>query len=237
MAQVILDALLSEYREALGPEDPEGEEILRFRRFLLLHGGLRKLEAPGGKAQIIDRPAALRCFHFSQHLDWYLAEKEGASRAAVERARAALDHFNQWLFERNHIPAEDFEENRESILGGAQGSPGDEDADAPGDPGGEASELLPGIPEEKDFYVPGEYAVLLSGDFVLTRVEEESLYAIREGDREETGPIRVGREIAASSRIGDPVHLSLGKAGDHWNLLSLTRRRTGPPNSSHGGGE
>ena len=68
MAHPILDAILSEYREVLGSANPESAEVQRFRQFLLLHGGVKTLEAPGGKAQIIDRPEALRCFHFSQYL-------------------------------------------------------------------------------------------------------------------------------------------------------------------------
>lgn len=226
MAPPILDALLSEYRDVLGAANPEAAEIQRFRRFLLLHGGVKKLEAPGGKAQIIDGPEALRCFHFSQYLDWYLAEKEGESRSAVESARAAMNHLNQWLFEGNHVPVEDFEENRESILGGAEGTPPRDDTAPLEDSEEEEAGSLPGVPEEKDFYVPGEYAVLVSGDFVLTRVEEGILYGIREGDREATGPIRVSREVGEGCRIGDRVHLSLGKAGDHWNLLSIGRRRS-----------
>jgi len=226
MVHPILDAVLSEYREVLGPANPESAEVQRFRQFLLLHGGVKTLEAPGGKAQIIDRPEALRCFHFSQYLDWYLTEKEGESPFAVERSRAAMIHLNQWLFEASYVPVEDFEENRESILGDAEGPPRREDTTLPEDSEEEATDPLHAIPEEKDFYVPGEYAVLLSGDFVLTRVEEGSLYGIREGEREETGPIVVDREVATGSRIGDRVHLSLGKAGDHWNLLGIGRRRS-----------
>jgi len=229
VAHPILDAILSEYREVLGPANPETAEIQRFRQFLLLHGGIKKLEAPGGKAQIIDHPEALRCFHFSQYLDWYLTEKEGVSRLAVERARAAMIHFNQWLFEASYVPVEDFEENRESILGDAEGSPLREDPAPSEDAEDGGSDALPGVPEEKDFYVPGEYAVLLSGDFVLTKIGEGILYGIREGDREETGPILVDREISGGSRIGDRVHLSLGKAGDHWNLLGIGRRRSSSP--------
>ncbi len=225
MAHPILDAILSEYQEVLGSANPESAEVQRFRQFLLLHGGVKTLEAPGGKAQIIDRPEALRCFHFSQYLNWYLTEKEGAPPFAVERARAAMIHLNQWLFEASYVPVEDFEENRESILGDAEGPPHREDTTPPEDSEEEASDPSPGVPEEKDFYVPGEYAVLLGGDFVLTRVEEGILYGIREGDREETGPIVVNREVATGCRIGDRVHLSLGKAGDHWNLLGIGRRR------------
>src|SRR5436309_8393804 len=36
--------------------------------------------------------------------DWYLTEKEGAPPFAVERARAAMIHLNQWLFEASYVP-------------------------------------------------------------------------------------------------------------------------------------
>src|SRR2546426_7971026 len=221
MAHPILDAILSEYQEVLGSANPESAEVQRFRQFLLLHGGVKTLEAPGGKAQIIDRPEALRCFHFSQYLDWYLTEKEGASPFAVERARAAMIHLNQWLFEASYIPVEDFEENRESILGAAEGPLRHEDTTPPEDSEEEATDPLHAIPEEKDFYVPGEYAVLLSGDFVLTRVEEGTLYGIREGDREETGHIAEDRDVATGRQIGDRVHLFLHKERDHRHLLRV----------------
>ena len=225
----ILDALLSEYQEVLGAKAPEGAEVERFREFLFLHGGLQKLEPPGRRARILSRVDALRCFHFSQYLDWYLVEKVGASRISIEEARAAMKRFNEWLFERNLIPMADFEENQESIRGGEEGPPVYQQMGAGAaseeDDGQDDSGALPGVTEEKDFYVPGEYQTLLSGEFVLTKVQEGILYGSREGDPGEVGPILVDRAVSAGSRVGDRVHLSLGKAGDHWNLLGIGLRR------------
>jgi len=116
---------------------------------------------------------------------------------------------------------EDFEENRESILGGEEDPPTAGEVAAQTDTEEETSDEIPGISEEKDFYVPGEYPALLSGEFVLTKVQEGILYGKRDGDREEVGPILVNRSVSGGSCVGDRVHLSLGKAGDHWNLLGL----------------
>ena len=96
-----LDALISEYRdEILGPGTQENAELARFREFLLRHGGLKKLEIAGRKAQLLESAEALRCFHFSQYLDWYLTEKVGASRRELEEARAALGYFDTLPEER-----------------------------------------------------------------------------------------------------------------------------------------
>src|SRR5437867_11389962 len=100
----ILDALLSEFqKEVLGPGTPEARELARFHELLVKHGGLRRLQVPGKQAQILEQAHALRCFHFSQYLDWYLTEQVGASRRELEQARAAMQPPNQWLLERQAI--------------------------------------------------------------------------------------------------------------------------------------
>src|SRR4030095_4953729 len=110
-----------------------------------------------------------------------------------------------------------FEENRDSILGseetGAEAAEGEEASD----------EILDTVREEKDLYVPGESSLTLSGEFVLTKVQEGILYGRRAGDPREVGPILVDRSVSSGHKVGDRVHLSLGKAGDHWNVLGLGR--------------
>ena len=81
------------------------------------------------------------------------------------------------------------------------------------------------VREEKDFYVPGEYSSTLSGEFIITKVQEGILYGEHRVDGREVGPILVDRAVSSGHKVGDRVHLSLGKAGDHWNLLSVGRRR------------
>ena len=214
-----LDAVFSEYGEALGPKSPETGEMARFRQFLVMHGGFRA-EPAERKERIVGRAEALRCFHFSQYLGWYLSEKEGLPQRAVEAARATLGHFNEWLLENQIIGVAEFEENRESILGGEEGPPADQEVGA--------SDEAPGIAdvaEERDFYVPGEYSSTLSGEFVITKVQEGILYGRRDGDCREIGPILVDRSVSGGSRVGDRVHLSLGRAGGHWNLLGFGRRK------------
>jgi hypothetical protein len=217
-----LDAVLSDYRETLGPGSPEDREMARFRGFLLMHGGPRKMEVPGRDAHILEPADFLRCFHFSQYLDWYLAEREGVPTAEVEGARAAMNHFNEWLLERGIIGVGDFEENRESILGGEEGPPVFQELGA----GEESTSHSAGVAEERDFYVPGEYASVVGGEFVITKVQEGILYGKRDGDPREIGPILVDRAVSGGSKVGDRVHLSLGKAGSHWNLLTMGRRKS-----------
>ena len=213
-----LDVLLSE----CGSEFPnlaseEKLELEKFREFLVRHGGLRKLEVPGRRAQLLDRADALRCFHFSQYLDWYLPEKARVSRAEVERARAVLSHLSRWLLQRGAISRETFEENLESIEAG-------ELRDGEEQPEESGEEALP-LKEEQDFYVPGEYSRLLSGEFTLTKVQEGILFGRLFGEGDEIGPILLERTVSSGHKVGDRVHLSLGKAGDHWNLLSEGFRR------------
>jgi hypothetical protein len=136
----------------------------------------------------------------------------------VGAARAALRRLNEWLFGAELIGPEDFDENRESILGGEDLAALDREEAAEEEAAG-----LPGPPEEKDFHVPGEYSAVLSGEFVLTKVQEGILYGRRAGERE-IGPILVDRSVSGGHRIGDRVHLAVGKAGDHWNLLSVGPR-------------
>jgi hypothetical protein len=208
-----LDALFSQYREKMGAISPGSREMERFEEFLVGHAGLRKLETPGKGRQLLGGVEALRCFHFSQYLDWYLVEKVGASRREQEAARDVLKRFNEWLLERGAVGLEIFEEHRDSILG--IGETGEESAE-----GEEASdETLDTVREEKDFYVPGEYSLTLSGEFVLTKVQEGILYGRRAEDPREVGPILVDRSVSSGHKVGDRVHLSLGKAGDHWNVL------------------
>ena len=220
----ILDALLSEFqKEVLGPGTPEARELARFHEFLVKHGGLRRLEVPGKQAQILEQAEALRCFHFSQYLDWYLTEKVGASRRELEVARAAMKHLNEWLLERQAITHDAFEENQESILGSEAGPPVYEDVVGSEEEDPEAG--VSSVREEKDFYVPGEYSSTLSGEFIITKVQEGILYGEHRVDGREVGPILVDRAVSSGHKVGDRVHLSLGKAGDHWNLLSVGRRR------------
>ena len=213
-----LETVLAEYRESLDPGSSGTREADRFRGFLVTHAGLRKIESPGRGARLLEGARALRCFHFSQYLDWFLPEKEGAPRVEVESARAALARFNEWLLEKRLIGPEDFEENRESILGTEEGAPAAGEAAARDD-------FAEGVAEERDFHVPGEYAVTLAGEFLLTRVEEGILYGRRDGDLSDVGPILVDRAMSSGSRVGDRVHLSLGRAGDHWNVLGIGRRK------------
>ncbi len=172
---------------------------------------------------MVDPVRALRCFHFSQYLDWFLVEKEAASRSNVEAAREALSRFNRWLRTQGAITEEEFEENRESIE--IETGPVPED----GGPGAGPDEEDPlgaaPIPTEQDFYVPGEYAATVSGEFVITKVQEGILYAVRAGEEREIGPILVERMVSSGHRVGDRIYLSLGKAGGHWNLLHLGRSR------------
>jgi len=213
-----LDAALARYREVLGAESPDAAEIERFRSFLATHAGLGRLAtAPSGAdAAGLDR---LRCFHFSQYLDWYLQEKEGLAAISVGAARAAMRRLNDWLFGAGLIGPEDFDENRESILGREDFSALHREEEAEEEAAGSS-----GLREEKDFHVPGEYSAVLSGEFVLTKVQEGILYGRRAGERE-IGPILVERLVSGGHRIGDRVHLSIGKAGDHWNLLSIGPRQ------------
>jgi hypothetical protein len=217
----ILDALLEEYR-GRHPQDAEGAGgIEGFSEFLARHAGMRRLEVPGKAPRLLGMAAELRCFHYSQYLEWYLPEKLGAPAREKERARVVLGRLNEWLLETRQITREAFEENRESIRGEAdppayqEVSPSVEDRDEEAD----AFE----VQEEQDFYVPGEYSATLSGEFVITKVQEGILYGRRGGDPEEVGPILVDRAVSSGHKVGDVVHLSLGKAGDHWNLLGLGR--------------
>ncbi len=219
MSSRSLETVLAEYRESLDPESPGVLEIDRFRRFLVGHAGLRKIESPGRGARLLEGARDLRCFHFSQYLDWFLAEREGVPGSEVESARAALARFNEWLLEKRLVGEEAFEENRESILGAEEGAPPSGEEEAAGE------DLSAGLAEERDFHVPGEYAATLAGEFLLTRVEEGILYGRRDGDAAETGPILVDRALSSGSRAGDRVHLSLGRAGDHWNVLGIGRRQ------------
>ncbi|MCI0658167.1 MAG: hypothetical protein L0170_14035 [Acidobacteria bacterium] len=217
-----LDVLLSQYRdEALGAE---GREIGRFLEFLLSHGGLKKLEVPGKSARLVDRADRLRCFHFSQFLDWYLTEKLGADHREVEDARLAMGHFNEWLLEQQAITHEAFEENRDSILSGESGPAVYEDVSNPELADEETG--LATLREEKDFYVPGEYSATLSGEFILTQVQEGILYGKFPDGGKEIGPILVDRSVSSGHKVGDRVHLSLGRAGEHWNLLHEGQRRS-----------
>ncbi|HEV8375558.1 MAG TPA: hypothetical protein VGR38_04905 [Candidatus Polarisedimenticolia bacterium] len=224
MAPKTLDAIMSEYREEReGPRSAGAKELERFQEFLVKHLGLRKLEFPGRKEQLLVGAEALRCFHFSQYLDWYLAEKIGVSHQEREAARATLSRFNEWLLERKAISREVFEENQGSILGVEAGPMEREEIAGGGDDPDDAVTMLP---EEKDFYVPGEYSLTLSGEFVITKVQEGILYGRRPVDSKEIGPILVDRTVSGVHKVGDRVHLSLGKAGDHWNVLTLGRRAT-----------
>jgi hypothetical protein len=215
-----LDTILSEYLETPGRDPLEGTEIARLRRFLLSLGGLRKLEVPGREARLLEPVVSLRCFHFSQYLDWYLPEKERLPRREVEEARRRLERFNEWLLESGPISRDDFEENRESIRGGDEGPPVFQEIAA----GEEGEARSPSVAEERDFYVPGEYLSVLSGEFVITKVQEGILYGRRDGDSDEIGPILVDRAVSGGSRVGDRLHMSVGKAGGHWNLLTIGRR-------------
>ena len=220
-----LDALLSQYRlEVLGEDSQDAREMARFREFLVSHGGLRKLQLPGKEDRLMAPSEALRCFHFSQYLDWYLTEKVGASIREVEDARLGLGRFNEWLLEQQAIPREAFEENRESILGGEAGPAVYENVSSPD--GDDEEDGIAAIREEKDFYVPGEYSATLTGEFILTKVQEGILYGKLPDGGKEIGPILVDRAVSSSHRVGDRIHLSLGRAGDHWNLLHEGRRRS-----------
>ncbi len=220
-----LDVLLSQYRvEVLGEKSREAQEMTRFTEFLLSHGALKKLEVPGKPALLVDRTERLRCFHFSQYLDWYLTEKVGADRREVEEARLAMVHFNEWLLEQQAITQEAFEENRDSILSGEGGPAVYEDVSGPGVDDDETG--IPAVREEKDFYVPGEYSATLSGELILTKVQEGILYGTFPDGGKEIGPILVDRAVSSSHKVGDRVHLSLGRAGDHWNLLHEGQRRS-----------
>lgn len=219
-----LDALLSQYKGVLGEESGDAREMARFREFLVSHGGLRKLQLPGKEDRLMAQSEALRCFHFSQYLDWYLTEKVGASIREVEDARLGLGRFNEWLLEQQAIPPEAFEENRESILGGEAGPAVDEDLSS--SDGDDEEDGIAAVREEKDFYVPGEYSATLTGEFILTKVQEGILYGKLPGGGKEIGPILVDRSVSSSHRVGDRIHLSLGRAGDHWNLLHEGQRRS-----------
>jgi len=214
-----LGSVFEEYGVALGPESPELGEMARFREFLVMHAGFRT-ETAGRTARIVGPAEALRCFHFSQYLDWYLSEKEGLPRREVEAARSVMNRFNEWLLGDRIIGVADFEENRESILGGEEGPPVTQEMGASDEGPGIAE-----VTEERDFYVPGEYSSVLSGEFVITKVQEGMLYGRRDGDSREIGPILVVRAVSGGSRVGDRVHLSLGRAGGHWNLLGFGRRK------------
>jgi len=219
-----LDALLSQYRiEVLGEESREAREMARFLEFLVTHGGLRKLQLPGKEERIVAPSEALRCFHFSQYLDWYLTEKAGASRREVEDARVGLGRFNEWLLEQQAIGREGYEENRESILGGETGPAIDEDVSSPE---GDDEDGMAAVREEQDFYVPGEYSATLTGEFILTKVQEGILYGELPDSGREIGPILVDRAVSSSHRVGDRIHLWLGRAGDHWNLLHEGQKRS-----------
>jgi len=216
-----LDAILSEYQQALAGESAPEEAISRFREFLVEHAGLARLDIPGRGPRIVAPAESLRCFHFSQYLEWYLPEKRGAAEGEVEAARASLGRLNAWLLESGRIDRDTFEENRESIRGGGEGPPVFQEI-APGE---EVEPRAPSVAEERDFYVPGEYGAVISGEFLLTRVQEGILYGKREGDVREIGPILVDRAVSSGSRVGDRIHLSAGQAGDHWNLLTIGRLR------------
>ena len=73
--------------------------------------------------------------------------------------------------------------------------------------------------EQEDRGVPEECSAILSGEFVLTKVQEGILYARRDDDPREIGPILVDRAVSSGQRIGDRVTLLLGKVGDRWVLL------------------
>ncbi|HEU5180294.1 MAG TPA: hypothetical protein VFW45_05855 [Candidatus Polarisedimenticolia bacterium] len=223
MAAKILDALFDEYRR-LRPEDAEGSGgITAFAEFLARHGGMRRLEPPGKPPRLLGTASDLRCFHYSQYLEWYLPEKLGAPARDKERAREALRRFNEWLMETGQIGREIFEESRESILGEAEPAAFQNVSGVEEDENEEDENDEFKVPEERDFYVPGEYAATLSGEFLITKVQEGILYGRRSGDVEEVGPILVDRAVSSGHKVGDRVHLSLGKAGDHWNLLGLGR--------------
>ncbi len=218
MGPKILDALFDEYHR-LRPEDAEGPGgIAAFSEFLARHGGMRRLEPPGKPPRLLGTASELRCFHYSQYLEWYLPEKLGAPERDKARAREALRRFNEWLLETRQIDQAAFEESRESILGEAEPAAFQNVSGA-----GEDEDEEFKVPEERDFYVPGEYAATLSGEFLITKVQEGILYGRRSGDSEEVGPILVDRAVSSGHKVGDRVHLSLGKAGDHWNLLGLGR--------------
>lgn len=220
MAPKILDTLFDEYRR-LRPEEVEGPGgIAAFSEFLARHGGMRRLEVPGKTPRLLGTAAELRCFHYSQYLEWYLPEKLGAPARERERAREALRRLNEWLLETGQIGRETFEQSRESIAGESEPAAFQSVSGAEEDPDEEDGLE---VPEERDFYVPGEYAATLSGEFLITKVQEGILYGRRSGDSEEVGPILVDRAVSSGHKVGDRVHLSLGKAGDHWNLLGLGR--------------
>jgi len=196
-----------------------------FREFLVRHGGLKTLALPGREPQILGGVEAVQCYHFSQFLEWYLPAKRDASAGQIEEARVTLRRFNEWLLEAQAIEPEVFEENLESILGedlsgGLEASPAE-----PGDDDESDEHAGFSIPVEQDFYVPGEYASTLSGEFTLTKVQKGILYGTLPGGGDEIGPILVDRTVSSGHRVGDRVHLSLGRAGGHWNLLSEGRRR------------
>ena len=214
-----LEEVFEEYGSALGPEAPEIGEMARFREFLVTHAGFRTEES-GRAARIVGRPEALRCFHFSQYLDWYLSGKAGLPPREGEAAREAMNRFNEWLLKNRIIHPDDSEENREAILGSEEGPLVYEEVGAPDEATG-----MEAVVEERDFYVPGEYTSLLSGEFVITKVQEGILYGRRDGDPCEVGPILVDRAVSGGSRVGDRVHLTLGRAGEHWNLLGFGRRQ------------
>ena len=221
-----LDALFAQYRNELSREQArEAREMARFLEFLMRHGGLKKLDIPGKDPRPLESAQALRCFHFSQYLDWYLTEKITASAREVEDARLAMGHFNEWLLERQAITQEVFEENRDSILSGEAGPAVYEDVS--GRDEDEEEPLLSAVREEKDFYVPGEYSATLSGELILTQVQEGILYGRFPDGGKEIGPILVDRAVSSSHKVGDRVHLALGKAGGHWNLLSEGLKRDG----------
>jgi hypothetical protein len=220
-----LDALLSQYRdEILGEAARETREMSRFLGFLLKHGGFRAVGVPGKSVRLVERAEALQCFHFSQYLDWYLVEKSGASRREVEDARLALQHFNEWLLERQVITHDAFEENRDSILSGEAGPAVVEEASASG--ANDEDEGVTAVREEQEFHVPGEYSATLTGEIILTKVQEGILYGTLADGGKEIGPILVDRAISSTHQVGDRIHLSLGRAGGHWNLLHEGQRRS-----------
>jgi hypothetical protein len=142
----------------------------------------------------------------------------------VEEARLTMGHFNEWLLERQAISHEAFEENRDSILGGEAGPAAYEDVSGP--EMDDEEEGIGAVREEKDFYVPGEYSATLSGELILTQVQEGILYGRFPDGGKEIGPILVDRSVSSGHKVGDHVHLSLGRAGEHWNLLSEGQKRS-----------
>jgi hypothetical protein len=218
-----LEDLLRGFREDVtGVESSGHQDMAQLEEFLVKHGGLKALALPGRRPQLLEGPEALQCFHFSQFLEWYLPVKQGASARRIEEARATLLRFNAWLLEQRAILRELFEENLEAILGEtseAMERRGGESASPDEDTHGTS------VPEEQDFNVPGEYAATLSGEFTLTKVQEGILYGRLAEGGDEIGPILVERTVSSGHRVGDRVHLALGRAGDHWNLLGEGRRR------------